>query len=123
MRFFHQRNRLFIGLLLATFVAAAARAQNSPPHFEIAAQDAETALTLFSDQSRLQVLFDFDAVQGIHTQAVTGQFRVADALGRLLSGTGLTFEVINERTISIVRDPEVLDGAMQAPLPTAKPAR
>jgi hypothetical protein len=34
---------------------------------------------------------------------VSGGLRVADALGRLLSGTGLTFEVINDRTITIVR--------------------
>ncbi|MDF3018950.1 MAG: hypothetical protein K0Q92_253 [Steroidobacteraceae bacterium] len=53
-------------MLLAALVAAAAvaRAQNPPPEFAIDAQDADMALTLFSDQSRLQILFDYNAVQG-----------------------------------------------------------
>src|SRR5690348_12719054 len=80
-----------------------ARAQTAPPEFDIAAQDAASALTEFGEQSHLQLVFDFDAVQGIATPAVRGRLRVADALGRLLSGTGLTFEVINDRTISILR--------------------
>jgi outer membrane receptor protein involved in Fe transport len=91
--------------------AGISRAQTSPPEFGIAAQDAATALTEFGEQSHLQLVFDYDAVQGIETHAVAGRMRVVDALGRLLSGTGLTFEVINDRTISIVRDAEVSDGA------------
>jgi iron complex outermembrane recepter protein len=98
--------------LTATLVAFAciATAQTAPPEFDIAAQDAATALTAFGGQSHLQLVFDYDAVQGIETRAVSGRLRVADALGRLLSGTGLTFEIINDRTISIVRDAEVRDG-------------
>jgi len=92
-------------------LAGVVRAQSTPPEFDIAAQDAAGALTEFGAQSHLQLVFDFDAVQGIETHAVSGRLRVTDALGRLLSGTGLTFEVINDRTISIVRDAEVRDGA------------
>jgi iron complex outermembrane receptor protein len=101
-------------------VAVVARAQDSRPEFDIAAQEADMALTLFSDQSRLQILFDYSAVQGIRTQSIEGRLRVSDALGKLLSGTGLTFEVINDRTISIVRDPELLDGAMRVHAPTPR---
>ncbi len=112
-------------MLLAALVAAAAvaRAQNPPPEFAIDAQDADMALTLFSDQSRLQILFDYNAVQGIRTQSVNGRLRVTDALGRMLKGTGLTYEVINDRTISILRDSELVDGAMKAQLPQAKPLK
>jgi iron complex outermembrane receptor protein len=122
MRLFHQRTRQSVRVLLAILVAAAsmARAQESQPDFNIAAQDAASGLAQFSEQSQLQLLFDFDAVQGIRTQSVDGHLRVTDALGRLLNGTGLTFEVINERTISIVRDPELLDGAMKSPLPVPR---
>jgi iron complex outermembrane recepter protein len=98
----------------ATLVALSgiARAQTAgPPEFDIPPQDAASALTRFGEQSHLQLVFDYDAVQGIETHAVSGRLRVADALGRLLSGTGLSFEVINDRTISIVRDAEVRDGA------------
>jgi iron complex outermembrane receptor protein len=114
--------------LLFALAACSARAQSAPPEFDIAAQDAAGALTAFGEQSHLQLVFDYDAVQGIETHAVAGRLRVADALGRLLSGTGLTFEVINDRTISIVRDAEVRDGAAtvaratpRAPVPDVDP--
>ncbi len=115
---------------IATLVAltGVARAQTAPPEFDIAAQDAASALTQFGEQSHLQLVFDFDAVQGVETHAVTGRLRVVDALGRLLSGTGLTYEIINDRTISILRDAEVGDGgatvaraAPRAPAPDVDP--
>jgi iron complex outermembrane receptor protein len=124
MRFSSQRKCLSAWLYASLLAAAVlARAQESPPQFAIDAQDAAGGLAQFSEQARLQLLFDYDAVQGIRTQPVSGSLRVADALGRLLTGTGLTFEVINERTISIVRDPELIDGAMKAQLPAPRPAR
>jgi iron complex outermembrane receptor protein len=103
-------------------LAGVVRAQSTPPEFDIAAQDAAGALTEFGAQSHLQLVFDFDAVQGIETHAVSGRLRVTDALGRLLSGTGLTFEVINDRTISIVRDAEVRDGAASVARATPRAA-
>jgi hypothetical protein len=123
MRFTHQRQHLKLWVLLAFGLAAAARAQDAVPIFDIEAQDAADGLTTFSEQARLQLLFDYDAVTGIRTQAVSGSLRVTDALSRLLNGTGLTFEVINERTISILRDPELIDGAMNGQAPVPKPAR
>ncbi len=76
------------------------------PDFDIPAQDAAGALAAFSEQSRLQLVFDYEAVQGIRTQTISGSLRIADALGRLLACTGLSFAAVNDRTISIVRDPK-----------------
>jgi iron complex outermembrane receptor protein len=101
---------------------AQSQAEHAAPRFEIAAQEAADALAEFSAQSNLQLLFDYDAVQGLRTQSVSGRMRVTDALGRMLTGTGLTYEVINDRTISILRDPELIDGAMQAQTPASAPA-
>src|SRR6476659_1308810 len=98
------------GIATLVVLTGVARAQTPPPEFDIAAQDAASALTQFGEQSHLQLIFDFDAVQGVETHAVAGQLRVVDALWRLLSGTGLTYEIINDRTISILRDAEVRDG-------------
>ncbi len=88
--------------LVALALAGVARAQ--VPSFEIPTLDADAALAAFSQQSQLQLVFDYDAVQGIRTHPVSGSLGVADALGRMLKCTGLAFEVVNERTISIVRD-------------------
>ncbi len=90
--------------LVALVLTGVARAQ--VPSFDIPAQDAAGALAAFSEQSKLQLVFDYDAVQGIRTHPLAGSLRVAEALGRLLESTGLTFEVVNDRTISIVRDPK-----------------
>jgi iron complex outermembrane receptor protein len=85
--------------------ALAARAQEGVREFHIRAQEAASALTEFGAQSQLQVLFDYAALEGIRTQALDGRMPVADALRHLLSGTGLTFRVVNPRTVSIVRAP------------------
>src|SRR5687767_1745785 len=108
-RSIRRRARGSAASLLASMLAVLAlpgdpaAAQESPPEFDIPSQDAAAALAEFSDQANLQLLFDFDAVQGVRTQAVTGRMRIADALGRLLTGTGLTFEIVNDRTISVLR--------------------
>src|SRR5690348_6103031 len=109
---------------VATLIAFArlARAQTAPSDFDIAAQDAASALTEFGEQSHLQLVFDFDAVQGVATRAVAGRLRVVDALGRLLMGTGLTYEIINDHTISILRDAEVRDGGATVARASPRPA-
>ncbi len=49
----------------------------------------------------MQLLFDFKALQAVTTQAVNGEMPAADALAKMLSGTGLTFKFTNEETVSI----------------------
>jgi len=83
---------------------AVARAQASPLEkrtFKISAGPAPEALAEFIRQSGFQVLFDFDAIHAINTNEVSGQFDAAEALVRMFQGSGLTFEFINERTISV----------------------
>lgn len=93
----------FFLTFLALALLSSARAQPDDREFKIAAQDAASALAEFSSQAQLQLLFDYDAVQGVRTQSIAGRFTVSNALARLLEGSGLTFEVINPRTITIVR--------------------
>jgi iron complex outermembrane receptor protein len=92
-------------------LAAASSAHAFPglPEFRISAQDATSALDEFGTQAGRQLLFDYDAVQGVRTQAVSGVMPIEQALARMLRGTGLTFEVVNDRTISIVRERRVAD--------------
>lgn len=114
---------LLLTMALATWLPARAQGVKEPVQVDIAAQDAAEALAEFSTQTGLQLLFDYDAVESLRTQAVTGRMRATDALGRLLTGTGLKYEVINARTISVLRDLELVDGAMRVPEPTPEPAR
>jgi iron complex outermembrane receptor protein len=100
-------------LLLPAF---AARAQETAFSFNIPSTDAAGALTEFSTQSGLQVLFDYEAVQGVRTVAISGRHDVHEALRQLLAGTGLTFREVNENTVSIVRAAPVT-APVRAPVP------
>lgn len=86
-------------LSLGTSVAAA-----EPVKFEVAASDASNALSAFSQQAGLQILFEHKAVEGRRTQAVVGEYEPTAALQLLLKESGLTFEFVNEKTVAI-REP------------------
>lgn len=92
---------LLAGLLLAgtgsTGFAADATGRNRQPdtpaaagaiEFNLPAQPAASALLAFSKQSRTEVLFSSDALRKVRSCAVNGRFEPAEALARLLHGTG-----------------------------------
>jgi hypothetical protein len=67
----------------------------------IAAGSAPVALAEFIQQTGLQVLFESDAIRNHTTRAVNGQFDAQEALALMLQDSGLMFELINSRTISV----------------------
>lgn len=69
--------------------------------FHIEAGDAARTLNEFSRQSSLQLLFDFSVVRGRRTHAVSGDFPAPVALQKMLEDTGLAFDFVNDRTLSI----------------------
>jgi hypothetical protein len=74
----------------------------------------------WSRQSDFQVLFDFQSYAYVKTNAVRGRYLSLIALRVMLRGTGLGFEVINNRTVGVINvgpiqcHPEL---AEKAPLP------
>jgi hypothetical protein len=98
--------RSAIGRILLSLTGTVTIARGQPSRlekrtFKISAATAPEALAEFIRQSGLQVLFDFDAIHTIITHEVSGQLEPAEALTRMFEGSGLTFEFINERTISV----------------------
>ena len=86
---------------------------------KIAAGTAPQALAEFVRQTGLQVLFDFDAIRNINTREVSGRLDPREALSTMFEGSGLTFEFINERTISVrLLPPPGLPVAQPAPQQT-----
>jgi hypothetical protein len=91
-------------LLMMAGTIATSRAQASRLDklaFKISAGTAPEALAEFVRQSGFQVLFDFDAIRNFSTHEVSGQLNPDEALSRMFEGSGLTFEFINDRTISV----------------------
>jgi len=72
-------------------LAAAAVTQPSEPtyQFELPAQSAGSALRLFGEVTHQQIIFSESTVKGRRSGAVVGSFTAAQALDRLLAGTGL----------------------------------
>ena len=105
-------------------IGAPAHAQDSGPPihlaqlsaertFDIAAQSLTTALTLFGQQSGLQVTVHGTLPRNMSAPAVRGTMTSAEALTRLLAGSGLTYVVTDETTVAIERPGQQNDdGAM-----------
>lgn len=66
--------------------------------FNIPAGDLSVALERFSTQSGIQAMYRQNLVTGKRAPAVSGSFSPAAALTRLLAGTGLASERVNDRT-------------------------
>jgi iron complex outermembrane receptor protein len=102
------RGRLKYALLggaAAALLASAAMAQEAAISFDIAAQDAGSALNAFSSQSGLRVLFPYDAVEGKRAPAVRGDMTAQAALASLLKATGLVIAANDGHTVTLT-DPQ-----------------
>jgi len=85
--------------LLTGTLAPASRADKRA--LDIKAGSAISTLAEFVRQTGLQVLFEADAVRNHSTREVRGEFDAAEALGLMLEGSGLTYEFVNERTVTV----------------------
>lgn len=99
------------GGLVATPVAAqTASAQRS---FDIAEQPLAQALMLFGRQAGLQITAEGALADGQKSSAVNGDMVPAEALSRLLTGTGLTFRFVGNNGVQLERAPQTPGGAVR----------
>lgn len=98
-----RKSRLLSAVVLTQLCMFSALPGNAADaaRFNISAGNAADSLSEFGVQSGLQLLFVKQAVQGYETRAVSGELEVREALSKLLEGTGLTFEFVNDRTVAI----------------------
>lgn len=91
-----------VGALL--FLTAHA-AQETRKSYNLPAGDAVSTLKQFSEASGRETLFAADAVRGVHTAAIKGEFTPKEALDAMLEGTGLQV-VQDEKTgaLAVKRD-------------------
>jgi len=72
-------------------------------NFDIPGGDLKAALTAYTNQAGVQLLFSGEAMQGLRTKGVKGALSSDEALSRILSGTGFTAHR-EEGAIAIVPD-------------------
>ncbi len=85
----HAGAAFFLAAAVVAVTPESSAAQESRISISIPAQSLEEALIEFSRQSRQQLLFSPDAVQGRKAKAISGRFTSSGALEQLLAGTGL----------------------------------
>ena len=92
---------ILLGLCVGLLIADAALAFGSLAE-TIAAEPLPQALTALAEQTGLQILYVSDLAQGKTSQAVPKGLDATQALRRLLEGSGLTFERLNERAVRLL---------------------
>ena len=77
---------------------------HSPPKksTNIPAQELAPALQALAKDRNFQVVYVSEELEGRSTRGAAGELTSAEALERLLEGTGLTFTYLDENTITIV---------------------
>ncbi len=92
---------------LLAFVAVTAHAQTAAPASgnasltQIPAQPLADALTVLARQRGLQMIYGSDAVRGHQSKGAPAGLSTAEVLARILEGTGLEYEFLNDRTVTI----------------------
>jgi iron complex outermembrane receptor protein len=92
---------------------AAAQTASAQRSFDIPAQSLPQALMIFGRQAGLQVTAEGAVTSGKASAAVNGDLAPAEALSRLLTGTGLTFRFVGSNGVQIEPVPQSADGAIQ----------
>jgi len=72
--------------------------------FSVPQGDLRAALNAYSNQAHVQLMVSDEAVKGVRSQGVTGDFSADTALSRILKGSGFTAHRIPSGAIGIVRD-------------------
>ncbi len=91
---------------IAAMPAAAQTASEARRGFDIPAQPLAQALMLFGRQSGLQVTAEGPLTDGLSSTPVAGDLSPAEALSRLLTGTGLTFRFVGGNGVQLERAPQ-----------------
>src|SRR5262245_55313283 len=68
--------------------------------FDIAPQPLANAIALFGQQSGLQVSVDADLIRSANSVGVKGRMAAEDALQRLLDGSGFTYQMEADQTVT-----------------------
>ncbi|WP_311267772.1 TonB-dependent siderophore receptor [Sphingobium sp. WCS2017Hpa-17] len=116
-RWFRAHKAACLALLLTSAAAlpsAPAQAQGRTTRdFDIATQPLPDAIILFGRQAGIEVSAESSVTRGRRTPGVSGNLAPAEALSRLLSGTGLTFRWLSSRSVMVEAAPDSADGTVQ----------
>ncbi|MDB5740320.1 MAG: hypothetical protein JWP16_1360 [Alphaproteobacteria bacterium] len=100
----------------ALLCSSAARAQPRP--FDIPAEDAGRSIPELARQAGIQIIAPGQALHGMVTPAIKGQFEVQDALAQMLSGSKLSVASDDGHTIILAVAAPTTPDSVAAPVPS-----
>ena len=93
---------LVLAAVGASVAPALVWADDEPTYtVELDSQPLSESLKSFADQTGLQVVFFSEATNGVQAVALNGNYTADAALDTLLDDSGLTYEYINDRAVTI----------------------
>jgi iron complex outermembrane recepter protein len=106
-------NRLTMAGAFAVLACAAFVAQAQAPivHFDLPAQPLADSLRAVGSQTHTNVLFDPPLVAGLKAPALKADLTTEQVLSRLLSGTGIKYEFLNETTVVLASQSAPVTGS------------
>lgn len=106
---------LLLGCAMSTLSVqpASAQASNAAREFAIAPQPLVDAMREFSRTTGIQVVYSAPAGSGGSSPGVSGTLSPAEALSRLLGGTGLTYRFTGANAVTLEPAPQAAAGTVQ----------
>ncbi len=89
---------LQIGLI---FLNGTANADEANRHYRIPAQALDSGLLKLAADSGLEILFTADGVRGVTGNSLDGSMTPAQALSKLLQGSGMTYRFVDAKTVTV----------------------
>ncbi len=103
------------GTLPLMFPASTAAAQTARTHsLDIPSQPLGRALRALATQTGIQIAYQTSIASGAVAPAVSGTMTTEDALGQLLSGSGLRYAFTNANTVAILASSSAADTSISA---------
>jgi len=113
------RPSLICCLLMTLFLASTIHAQ-ARSSFDLPAQPLASSLRAVASQTGTNVLFDPPLVEGRVAPALKAQLTPDQAFMKLLTGTGLTYKYLDDKTVTIISRES--SGAADSPRSDKTPA-
>ena len=93
---------IIASILFAAATTSPALAQATIVHrIDIPAQQLASALAMLARQTSIQLVYSAALVEGRRSRALTGSMTTEQALEQLLDETGLEFEFLDQRTVTL----------------------
>ncbi len=93
----------FLSVPTALMLSTAIHAESGSRALHIPAGRLSTALNSLAEASDLQMVYDTDVTKGLQSQALNGNYTPAAALQQLLQGSGLSYQLADNGTVTISR--------------------